>query len=159
MSANNKYSAGPRYNYGDLCAGTREKTPEGLISVDHWEEIFEGLETLGKEHIGVVRSRGNWLARLATTCVCLQKKLRVVLLLSAAFCWNCNCRKNWSWKAETVVESAIAANDLAIEELTRETQDDDSDDSEGSVGSVIHELDLGLDNDPDSLCMPQVFIM
>jgi hypothetical protein len=41
-----------------------------------------------KRVTGVVRSYGNWEARLATTCVSVQKGLRTVVL-PEKFCANC----------------------------------------------------------------------
>jgi len=54
-----------------------------LTSIDNWHEL---LELDGKA--GVVRANGNWIARLATTVMALQKGHEVVVIENEP-CWHC----------------------------------------------------------------------
>ncbi|KAJ2996572.1 hypothetical protein NUW58_g935 [Xylaria curta] len=47
-----------------------------LTSIDNWEELLNLPDDIGQEHVGVVHSKGNWLARIATACVSVQKGLQ-----------------------------------------------------------------------------------
>lgn len=72
-----------------------------LTSLDSWEELLDIPEDLGRTNIGIVRAHDNWLARLAATCISVQKRYRTVLLPSAAVCWHCCCKAQWWWATES----------------------------------------------------------
>lgn len=54
-----------------------------LISVDCWEEFLQR-----PSQAGIIRSHGNWLARLAATSLSVQKEY-TTLLLPHDVCWSC----------------------------------------------------------------------
>jgi len=56
---------------------------EQLVCFDTWEEILDR-----EDMSGVVRAHGNWLARLATAAVSVQKGYPTVILPSSV-CWEC----------------------------------------------------------------------
>ena len=53
----------------------------GLSAIDTWEELLEG-----PEKGAVTRTRGNWISRLAVTCVAANKGSNVYIL-PRSFCW------------------------------------------------------------------------
>ena len=59
-----------------------------LTSLDTWEELLDIPEDLGRSNIGIVRAYDNWMARLAATCISVQKRYRTVLLPSSPVCWH-----------------------------------------------------------------------
>jgi len=55
----------------------------GLTSIDTWDELLEGPESTA-----IARAHGNWLSRLALTCVAADKGYDVYIL-PPSFCWKC----------------------------------------------------------------------
>ncbi|KAI9804045.1 MAG: hypothetical protein M1833_000326 [Piccolia ochrophora] len=63
----------------------QRKTSHRYISVDNWEELLDSPEGITEGNsTAVVRAYGNWLARLATFSVCIQKEYTTVVLQSSA---------------------------------------------------------------------------
>ena len=58
-----------------------------LISIDNWEELLDSPNHRGKA--GVVRAHGNWVARLAATCISIQKRYKTVLVSKPPVCSVC----------------------------------------------------------------------
>ena len=58
-----------------------------LISIDNWEELLDS--PTHREKVGVVRAHGNWIARLAATCISIQKGYRTILLSKPPVCSVC----------------------------------------------------------------------
>jgi hypothetical protein len=55
----------------------------GLTFIDTWDELLEGPESTA-----IARAHGNWLSRLALTCVAAHKGYDVYIL-PPSFCWKC----------------------------------------------------------------------
>ncbi|UPL01886.1 hypothetical protein LCI18_013279 [Fusarium solani-melongenae] len=70
---------------------------ERLTSIDNWEELINLPADIGIHHVGVVRAKDNWLARVATACVSAQKGFRTVILPSSDICWSCCSSRTWQW--------------------------------------------------------------
>ena len=64
-----------------------------LVSINSWEELLDTPADLGASSIGVVRAFDNWHARVATTSVSVQKKLRTVVLPTEPYCTVCGAFK------------------------------------------------------------------
>lgn len=58
-----------------------------LISTDNWEELLDSPNH--HEKAGVVKAHGNWIARLAATCISIQKGYRTVLVSKPPVCSVC----------------------------------------------------------------------
>jgi len=56
---------------------------EGLVSLDNWEELLDGGHMSG-----VVRAKGNWIARLAATAVGVKLGYNTVVI-GESCCWKC----------------------------------------------------------------------
>jgi hypothetical protein len=129
-----------------------KKLPRELMSFDHWEELLDVPEGLGKNHVGVIRAHDNWLARLAAACVCLQRDFRIVLNPTQEVCWHCCCRKKWGWSRDTVLKSAKAR--CCTEDLETDGDEDEpayeSDDS-GESDLPIETLEIDSEaRDPET---------
>lgn len=69
-----------------------------VTSIDCWAELLDPPENLS-----IVRAKGNWLARLATAVVAIQKG-RTVLLASGEVCWACvPCGSNCYTSSLTII--------------------------------------------------------
>lgn len=64
-------------------------TGKQLVSIDSWEELLDPPEGLGTTNIGVLRACDNWDARVAATAVCVQQRLRTVVLPTESLCTIC----------------------------------------------------------------------
>ena len=58
-----------------------------LISLNIWEELLDSPNH--REKAGVVGAHGNWIARLAATCISIQKGHRTVLISKSPMCSTC----------------------------------------------------------------------
>ncbi|KAI0444481.1 hypothetical protein F4803DRAFT_572970 [Xylaria telfairii] len=76
----------------------RSENDAGTSCKKETEELLNLPDDIGQEHIGVVRSKGNWLARVATACVAVQRGLRAVILPGTEICWDCYSSKHWRWE-------------------------------------------------------------
>ena len=91
-----------------VCFHTKDfqSVPQRLTQIDNWEELLDIPDDLGKEHIGVVRAKDNWLARLAAACIAVQTNLRTVIIPSDDnICWACCCKQQWGWTMGTEADS------------------------------------------------------
>ncbi|KAK3346926.1 hypothetical protein B0T25DRAFT_460056 [Lasiosphaeria hispida] len=81
------------------CTSTKKRHAacQPLTSIDNWEELLDLPEDMGIGHVGVVRAQDNWLARLATACVAVQKGFRAVILPTTDICWECCSSRQWHW--------------------------------------------------------------
>lgn len=63
------------------------RTGTAYTSLDSWDELLEPPE----ETVGIVRARGNWVARLAATCIIRRTapEQRFLLIKSESPCWTC----------------------------------------------------------------------
>ncbi|KAL4725715.1 hypothetical protein ACLX1H_007866 [Fusarium chlamydosporum] len=73
---------------GVLTIGLDIKIPShhgnpGFTMVDNWDEILDA-----PANASIVRSKGNWLGRLAAMSLCLQLG-RPNIVLPNRFCWEC----------------------------------------------------------------------
>jgi hypothetical protein len=140
------------------------RIPKLLASFDTWEEILDAPERLGKDCVGVVRARDNWMGRLAAACVSIQKGYRTVLLppdYDEQSCWSCYTEHSWYWDHEAMQsglrDSANVAKgqdfDAAYDDI------DDGYDSGGSTGTAIDHNEYDEDED-DTLSrgLPHIFI-
>ena len=64
-------------------------TDKQLVSIDSWEELLDPPEGLGTTNIGVLRAYDNWHARVAAASVCVQQRLRTVVLPIESLCTIC----------------------------------------------------------------------
>ena len=74
----------------DECACSQRASKQlrtRLISIDNWEELLDSPNHC--EKAGVVRAHGNWIARLAATCISIQKRYRTVLVSKPPVCSTC----------------------------------------------------------------------
>jgi hypothetical protein len=107
---------------------------QGLISVDNWEELLDTPRDLGRLSVVVFRGYGNWLAKLAAACICIQRGYRIVINPSKQICWQCCCRKKWGWAATTLVQTSNACRQHDRLEHSRVDQDSDaSSDNDGDI--------------------------
>ncbi|KAJ3568353.1 hypothetical protein NPX13_g6449 [Xylaria arbuscula] len=120
----------------DKDAGTsckKQKAKHGslqpLTAIDNWEELLNLPDDMGQEHIGVIRSKGNWLARVATACVAVQRGYRTVILPSVELCWDCCSCKRWLWN-----------NIKDLNGTTRDEEDENSD-SYDAEGNYVEKAD------------------
>lgn len=58
-----------------------------LISIDNWEELLDSPNH--REKVCVVRAHSNWIARLAATCISIQKRYRTALFSKPPVCSVC----------------------------------------------------------------------
>lgn len=79
-----------------------------LTMVDDWNEILDG-----PEFVGIVRSRGNWLARLATACLSSQLGYQTYVLADE-LCWDC-VLVTWHNRCGKLTATGIAK--LPVKEL------------------------------------------
>ena len=70
------------------CQHPRGLTPEeSLISMESWDEVLDRPDC-----ICVIRASGNWIARLAITCVLAQKSAALetrITVCPSSVCWRC----------------------------------------------------------------------
>ena len=64
-------------------------TEKQLVSIDSWEELLDPPEGLGTTNIGVLRAYDNWHARVAAASICVQQRLRTVVLPTESLCTSC----------------------------------------------------------------------
>jgi hypothetical protein len=91
-------------------ACTHQKLPvfssqQQLTCIDSWHELLDR-----PQQAAIVRSHENWIGRLATTCLSVQKQYPTVIIPSE-FCWDCLIRRN-SWENTTF--KAIAADKIIV---------------------------------------------
>ena len=61
-----------------------------LNSIENWDELFDEPENLRRGNLAVVRAHQNWLARLATACISVQKGYATVVLPNkGSLCQRC----------------------------------------------------------------------
>ena len=77
-------------NCSHSCAQARSiRSNLRLASIDRWDELIDGPAGLGAGITGVIRASGNWLARLAATCISIQRRYRTVVLSKTPICQQC----------------------------------------------------------------------
>lgn len=59
----------------------------GMAGNAPWEELLDSPNH--REKAGVVRAYGNWIARLAATCISIQKGHRTILISKSPVCSAC----------------------------------------------------------------------
>ena len=64
---------------------TSNEAPVKLTAIGSWDELLDSPRS-----VGVVRASGNWICRLTTTVVALQKSHQVYVLEGTA-CILCTC--------------------------------------------------------------------
>ncbi|KPM44962.1 hypothetical protein AK830_g1627 [Neonectria ditissima] len=128
---------------------------ERLTSIDNWEELMNVPEDIGQEHIGVVRASDNWLARVATACVAVQKGFRTFILPSSGVCWAC-CSRTYRWsktqgKDDSSVhrqnQRPISLNDDGESEIGKLGMPDSYSLTENSREGAFEILELDFDSD------------
>ncbi|KAM5362630.1 hypothetical protein ACJZ2D_012459 [Fusarium nematophilum] len=141
------------------CKKSPQQHQEGkrLTSIDNWEELINLPADIGIHHVGVVRARDNWLARVATACVSAQKGFRTVILPSSNICWSCCSARTWQWDLPR--KDGMDDSDLGHQGIKREmpgyypmtkNRPFPHDDTVGSEGDDENEDVISLSYESDS---------
>ena len=115
--------------------------------------ILDAHADIRDDAIGIVRARGQWMTRLATACVSVQKRLRTSLLpplTSSKICWYCVIQhRNNNW------DQMSNEKDTNQEFLTT----DEGDTTAGvEYNSDNDDMQSVVDLDDDDLSRPQIII-
>ncbi len=74
---------------GQAVSTRKTRNNQRLTSIDNWDELLDEPLDLGHGNVGVFRAHKNWLARLAATCICVQKGYRTAILSREPLCQRC----------------------------------------------------------------------
>jgi hypothetical protein len=127
------------------CSHKVKNRTRKITSLDSWEELLDNPENLGRDNVGIVRAYNNLLARLAATCINIQKGLRTVLFPSRPACCQCCFETPWRWqRAEKTTPNVVT--------ITEGTASSKSKADASSRGSRDRQLGdpLPRSNDSDS---------
>jgi hypothetical protein len=145
---------------GQKCGHSASDVPVELLALDNWEELLDLPSGLGSTTVGVVRASSNWMARVAATCIGIQRGLRTVVLPIDAknqMCWTCLLKRHQMLKSKVPAHTS-----LDLPNADEGDEDDDYDDdgaasNTGSADTVLAYNDY-YDDDAHVMTIPHLLI-